>query len=284
MQGAYSQSQLLQGKIPSHPISTVDLFAGALIPGMVLVLFYCLWQLILTFVKPEACPAVLKLNRKKNMIENFKIILLPIILIVTVLGSILAGIATPTEAASVGACGSMILSCIKKSFSINVLKKSMIETMSISSMIFLILIGAKLFSLVFIGLDGREMISAFMEKIPGGVFGSMFFIMVLIFLLGFFLDFIQIIYLIIPIIGPIILQMNIDPLWFGIMIAINLQTSFLTPPFGFALFYFRGVATYKIKTLDIYKGVIPFIIIQIIVLLLIAKFPQLATWLPNKIY
>ena len=284
LQGAYSQSQLLQGKIPSHPISTVDLFAGALIPGMVLVLFYCLWQLILAFVKPEACPAVLKLNRKKNMIENFKIILLPIILIVTVLGSILAGIATPTEAASVGACGSMILSCIKKSFSINVLKKSMIETMSISSMIFLILIGAKLFSLVFIGLDGREMISAFMEKIPGGVFGSMFFIMVLIFLLGFFLDFIQIIYLIIPIIGPIILQMNIDPLWFGIMIAINLQTSFLTPPFGFALFYFRGVATYKIKTLDIYKGVIPFIIIQIIVLLLIAKFPQLATWLPNKIY
>ena len=284
LQGAYSQSQLLQGKIPSHPISTVDLFAGALIPGMVLVLFYCLWQLILTFVKPETCPAVLKLNRKKNMIENFKIILLPIILIVTVLGSILAGIATPTEAASVGACGSMILSCIKKSFSINVLKKSMIETMSISSMIFLILIGAKLFSLVFIGLDGREMISAFMEKIPGGVFGSMFFIMVLIFLLGFFLDFIQIIYLIIPIIGPIILQMNIDPLWFGIMIAINLQTSFLTPPFGFALFYFRGVATYKIKTLDIYKGVIPFIIIQIIVLLLIAKFPQLATWLPNKIY
>ena len=284
LQGAYSQSQLLQGKIPSHPISTVDLFAGALIPGMVLVLFYCLWQLILTFVKPEACPAVLKLNRKKNMIENLKIILLPIILIVTVLGSILAGIATPTEAASVGACGSMILSCIKKSFSINVLKKSMIETMSISSMIFLILIGAKLFSLVFIGLDGREMISAFMEKIPGGVFGSMFFIMVLIFLLGFFLDFIQIIYLIIPIIGPIILQMNIDPLWFGIMIAINLQTSFLTPPFGFALFYFRGVATYKIKTLDIYKGVIPFIIIQIVVLLLIAKFPQLATWLPNKIY
>ena len=128
------------------------------------------------------------------------------------------------------------------------------------------------------------MISAFMEKIPGGTFGSIFFVMALIFLLGFFLDFIQIIYLIIPIIGPIILQMNIDPLWFGIMIAINLQTSFLTPPFGFALFYFRGVATYKIKTLDIYKGVIPFIIIQIIVLLLIAKFPQLAIWFPNKIY
>jgi TRAP-type mannitol/chloroaromatic compound transport system permease large subunit len=160
----------------------------------------------------------------------------------------------------------------------------MIETMSISSMIFLILIGAKLFSLVFIGLEGRQMIHSFMEQIPGDTFGSMLFVMVLIFFLGFFLDFIQIVFLIIPIIGPIILQMNVDPLWFGIMIAINLQTSFLTPPFGFALFYFRGVATDKIKTLDIYKGVIPFIIIQIIVLFLIAKFPEIATWLPNKLY
>ena len=284
LQGAYSQSQLMQGKIPSHPISTVDLFAGALVPGLILVLSYCLWQLFLTFVKPQTCPAVLKFNKKKNMIENCKIILFPIILILAVLGSILAGIATPTEAASVGVCGSILLCYIKETFNIHMLKKSMIETMSISSMIFLILIGAKIFSLVFIGLEGREMISAFMEKIPGGTFGSIFFVMALIFLLGFFLDFIQIIYLIIPIVGPIILQMDVNPLWFGIMIAINLQTSFLTPPFGFALFYFRGVASDKIKTLDIYKGVVPFIIIQVIVLLLIAKFPELATWLPNKIY
>ena len=284
LQGAYSQSQLMQGKIPSHPISTVDLFAGALVPGLILVLSYCLWQLFLTFVKPQTCPAVLKFNKKKNMIENCKIILFPIILILAVLGSILAGIATPTEAASVGVCGSILLCYIKETFNIHMLKKSMIETMSISSMIFLILIGAKIFSLVFIGLEGREMISAFMEKIPGGTFGSIFFVMALIFLLGFFLDFIQIIYLIIPIVGPIILQMDVNPLWFGIMIAINLQTSFLTPPFGFALFYFRGVASDKIKTLDIYKGVVPFIIIQVIVLLLIAKFPELAIWLPNKIY
>ena len=284
LQGAYSQSQLMQGKIPSHPISTVDLFAGALVPGLILVLSYCLWQLFLTFVKPQTCPAVLKFNTKKNMIENCKIILFPIILILAVLGSILAGIATPTEAASVGVCGSILLCYIKETFNIHMLKKSMIETMSISSMIFLILIGAKIFSLVFIGLEGREMISAFMEKIPGGTFGSIFFVMALIFLLGFFLDFIQIIYLIIPIVGPIILQMDVNPLWFGIMIAINLQTSFLTPPFGFALFYFRGVASDKIKTLDIYKGVVPFIIIQVIVLLLIAKFPELAIWLPNKIY
>ena len=225
-----------------------------------------------------------KSNVSKTFFENAIIIFLPIILIIAVLGSILVGVATPTEAASVGASGAILLSYIKKNFSLNVLKQSMIKTMSISSMIFLILIGAKIFSLVFIGLEGREVINAFMEQIPGGSFGAMLFVMILIFFLGFFLDFIQIVFLIIPIIGPIVLQLNIDPLWFGIMIAINLQTSFLTPPFGFALFYFRGIAPIQIRTLDIYKGVIPFIIIQIIVLLLVAKFPAFATWLPNKIF
>ena len=283
LQGAYSQAQLLKGKIPTNPISTVDLFAGALIPGLILVFFYCLWQLILIFVKPETCPPILRKNKKKNS-NPIIIIMLPIFLIIAVLGSILAGIATPTEAASVGSSGAILLSYIKKRFSINHLKEAMIETMSISSMIFLILIGAKLFSLVFIGLEGRETISTFFETIPGESFGKMFFLMILLFLLGFFLDFIQIIFIIIPIIGPIILQLNIDPLWFGIMIAVNLQTSFLTPPFGFALFYYRGIAPQIIKTLDIYKGVIPFVIIQIIVLLLIAKFPELALWLPNKLY
>ena len=284
LQGAYSQAQLLQGKIPSNPISTVDLFAGALIPGLTLVSFYILWQLFLTYFKPESCPPVLKSNVSKTFFENAIIIFLPIILIIAVLGSILVGVATPTEAASVGASGAILLSYIKKNFSLNILKQSMIKTMSISSMIFLILIGAKIFSLVFIGLEGREVINAFMEQIPGGSFGAMLFVMILIFFLGFFLDFIQIVFLIIPIIGPIVLQLNIDPLWFGIMIAINLQTSFLTPPFGFALFYFRGIAPIQIRTLDIYKGVIPFIIIQIIVLLLVAKFPAFATWLPNKIF
>ena len=149
---------------------------------------------------------------------------------------------------------------------------------------FLILIGAKIFSLVFIGLEGRETISDFMKIIPGGSFGAMIFIMALIFFLGFFLDFIQIIFIVVPIIGPIILQMDIDPLWFGIMIAINLQTSFLTPPFGFSLFYFRGVAPNYIKTMDIYKGVLPFVVIQIFTLILIAKFPKIALWLPELIF
>ena len=166
----------------------------------------------------------------------------------------------------------------------NHLKEAMIETMTISSMIFLILIGAKLFSLVFIGLEGREVLTSFIKQIPGGAAGAMLFLMILIFFLGFFLDFIQIVFTIVPIIGPILLQMDINPLWFGIMIAVNLQTSFLTPPFGFALFYFRGIAPVSIKTSDIYMGVFTFVIIQIIALLLIAKFPELALWLPEKLY
>ena len=283
LQGAYSQSQLLQGKIPSNPISTIDLFAGAILPGILLVSLYCLWQIIIIYFKPDYAPAI---NSKKKpfTLKTLNIILLPIILIVLVLGSILLGIATPTEAASIGAVGAIVLTILKKSFSVEILKKSALDTTKISSMIFLILISAKIFSLVFIGLEGREMLTLFINQIPGGTVGAMLFLMILIFFLGFFLDFIQIIFTIIPIIGPILLQMDINPLWFGIMIAVNLQTSFLTPPFGFALFYFRGIAPNSIKTIDIYKGVLPFVLIQIIVLLLIATFPQLALWLPGKLY
>ena len=178
----------------------------------------------------------------------------------------------------------MLLSIIKNSFSLKVLKQAVFETAKISSMIFLILISATIFSLVFIGLEGREVLTSFIKQLPGGAAGAMLFLMILIFFLGFFLDFIQIVFTIVPIIGPILLQMDINPLWFGIMIAVNLQTSFLTPPFGFALFYFRGIAPVSIKTSDIYMGVFPFVIIQIIALLLIAKFPELALWLPEKLY
>jgi len=284
LQGAYSQSQLLQGKIPENPVTTVDLFAGAIIPGILLVLLYCFWQFIIIYFKPEFAPPIIKKKKKYNLIHTLKIIFFPIILIFFVLGSILFGIATPTEAASIGAMGAIFLSIIKNNFSFQVLKLSTLETTKISSMIFLILISAKIFSLVFIGLEGREILTSFMEQIPGGTTGAMFFLMILIFFLGFFLDFIQIIFTIIPIIGPILLQMDINPIWFGIMIAVNLQTSFLTPPFGFALFYFRGIAPVTIKTIDIYKGVIPFVMIQIIILLLIAKFPQIALWLPQKLF
>ncbi|PPR35623.1 MAG: C4-dicarboxylate TRAP transporter large permease protein DctM [Alphaproteobacteria bacterium MarineAlpha6_Bin3] len=285
IQGAYSQSQLMQGKIPTNPVSTIDLFAGALLPGILLVALYCLWQLIIIYIKPHYAPPIINNKSKKySFMKTLKIILLPIILIFFVLGSILTGIATPTEAASIGAIGSIVLSISKNSFSIKVLRNSVIDTAKISSMIFLILISATIFSLVFIGLEGREIVTSFLNKIPGGSTGAMLFLMILIFFLGFFLDFIQIVFTIIPIVGPIILQMDINPLWFGIMIAINLQTSFLTPPFGFALFYFRGIAPISIKTIEIYKGVIPFVLIQIFTLLLIAIFPQIALWLPSKLY
>ena len=284
LQGAYSQSQLLQGKIPSNPISTIDLFAGAILPGILLVTLYCVWQLIIIYFKPEYCPPIIIKKSKNTLTKTLSIIFLPIILIIFVLGSILLGIATPTEAASFGAVGAMLLSIIKNSFSLKVLKQAVFETAKISSMIFLILISATIFSLVFIGLEGREVLTSFIKQIPGGAAGAMLFLMILIFFLGFFLDFIQIVFTIVPIIGPILLQMDINPLWFGIMIAVNLQTSFLTPPFGFALFYFRGIAPVSIKTSDIYMGVFPFVIIQIIALLLIAKFPELALWLPEKLY
>ncbi len=284
LQGAYSQSQLLQGKIPSNPISTIDLFAGAILPGILLVIFYCLWQLIMIYLKPQSSPALINRGKKYSIKKTLSIIFLPIILIILVLGSILMGVATPTEAASFGAVGAIVLSFIKKNFSSKVLSESILDTTKISSMIFLILIGAKIFSLVFIGLEGREILTSFINQIPGGIIGAMLFVMILIFVLGFFLDFIQIVFTIIPIVGPILLQMDINPLWFGIMIAVNLQTSFLTPPFGFALFYFRGIAPISIKTIDIYKGVLPFVIIQIIVLLLIAAFPEIALWLPEKLY
>ena len=284
LQGAYSQSQLLQGKIPSNPISTIDLFAGAILPGILLVILYCLWQLVIVYIKPQYSPPLFN-NRKKISIKKIlSVIFLPVFLIIFVLGSILMGIATPTEAASFGAIGAIFLSFIKNQFSIKVLNAAILDTTKISSMIFLILISAKIFSLVFIGLEGREILTSFINQIPGGTIGAMLFVMFLVFFLGFFLDFIQIVFTIIPIIGPILLQMDINPLWFGIMIAVNLQTSFLTPPFGFALFYFRGIAPNSIKTIDIYKGVLPFVLIQIIVLLLIATFPQLALWLPGKLY
>ena len=251
---------------------------------LLLVFLYCIWQLLIVYFRPNYSPSLISSNIKINFKKFLSVIILPISLIFFVLGSILAGVATPTEAASFGAMGAIFLTILKKSFSFKNLFIAMLDTTKITSMIFLILISATIFSLVFIGLEGREILTSFIHELPGGPIGAMLFLMILIFFLGFFLDFIQIIFTIIPIVGPIILQMDINPLWFAIMIAVNLQTSFLTPPFGFALFYFRGIAPKSIKTIDIYKGVIPFVMIQIFVLLLIARFPQIALWLPDKLY
>ena len=200
------------------------------------------------------------------------------------LGSIITGIATPTEAAGVGALGATLLALIKKALNKDRLQEIVQSTTRITCMVFMILIGASVFSLVFRGYGGDELIQHLFASMPGGTFTAVLVVMVVIFLLGFILDFIEITFVVVPIVGPVLLAMGVDPVWLGIMIAINLQTSFLTPPFGFALFYLRGVAPSHVKTTAIYKGVVPFICIQLALLIMLALWPELATWLPSRIY
>jgi len=207
-----------------------------------------------------------------------------LLLIIAVLGSILSGIATPTEAAGVGAVGATLLAWFNGSLNWHQLKETTQSTLNVTSMVFLIFFGAAIFSLVFRGYGGDELVEQMFEDMPGGVIGATLVVMVVIFLLGFILDFIEITFVVVPIVAPVLLAMGLDPVWLGIMIAINLQTSFLTPPFGFALFYLRGVAGDSVSSMDIYKGVMPFIIIQLLVLIILAVFPGLATWLPDLIY
>jgi tripartite ATP-independent transporter DctM subunit len=216
--------------------------------------------------------------------QILRALLPPLTLIIAVLGSILLGIATPTEAAGVGAMGALLLAVLRRQLNLERLQEIMRSTLRISSMVFMILIGASIFSLVFRGYGGDDGVRAILETLPGGVIGAVMVVMLVMFLLGFVLDFIEITFVVVPIVGPVLLAMGVDPVWLGIMIAINLQTSFLTPPFGFALFYLRGVAPPEIKTAQIYRGVIPFVAIQVFALLLLAVFPELVTWLPEKIY
>ncbi len=283
LSSAYQQAQLDMGIFSPETLSVGDLFVGALIPGLLLVFFYISYLLIVAWLKPDTMPALPadELCNRSQLKKQVLIDLLPpLFLILAVLGSIIGGLATPTEAAAVGAMGAMTLAWRQGYFTVNILREVTQETTRISSMVFMILIGASIFSLVFRGFEGDELIQAFLSDLPGGAYGALFLVMLVMFLLGFVLDFIEITFVIIPVVGPILLAMGIDPVWLGILIAINLQTSFLTPPFGFSLFYLRGVAPVEIKTMDIYKGVMPFIFIQIIVMGLIVWWPQLATWLP----
>jgi len=282
---AYQQAQLDMGIFSPETVSVGDLFAGALIPGIVLVILYLIYLAGIAFFKPSACPALPVEETDNSLYLNLIMGLLPpLILIIAVLGSIIGGIATPTEAASVGAMGATFLAFLKKQFSLQQLKVVAQDTTQVTSMVFFILIGASLFSLVFRGFGGDELIEELLSDLPGGVFGAMLVVMLVMFLLGFVLDFIEITFVVVPIVAPILLAMGISPVWLGIMIALNLQTSFLTPPFGFALFYLRGVAPASIKTSQIYRGVLPFILIQLFLLTLLAIWPDLATWLPTIIY
>ncbi len=264
-------------------MSVGDLFAGALIPGLLLVVFYIAYIIIVALVRPSLMPPHEQVERP-SLGQILHALLPPLLLIFAVLGSILMGLATPTEAAGVGGMGALLLALLRRQMSLSRLQEIMLSTLRISSMVFLILIGASIFSLVFRGYGGDDGVRAVLAVLPGGVFGAVVLVMLVMFLLGFVLDFIEITYVVVPIVGPVLLSMGLDPVWLGVMIAINLQTSFLTPPFGFALFYLRGVAPPSVTTAQIYRGVIPFVAIQLFALLLLAVFPELITWLPGKIY
>ncbi len=285
LSSAYQKSQLERGIYSPETVSVGDLFAGALLPGLLLVALYLAWLAVVAAVRPASMPAHPGDDDEGALAGRvLKALLPPLLLILAVLGSILTGLATPTEAAAVGALGAIALAAQNGELSMDCMTTVVHRTARVTSMVFLILLGASVFSLVFRGYGGDELVQGALEALPGGVVGAMLAVMLLMFLLGFVLDFIEITFVVVPIVGPILLTMGVDPVWLGVMIAINLQTSFLTPPFGFALFYLRGVAPESVRTGDIYRGVAPFVAIQLLALLILALWPELATWLPERIY
>ncbi|PWS34256.1 tripartite transporter [Falsiroseomonas bella] len=343
---AYQQAQLAQGKFSVETVSVGQLFAGSMIPGLMLVGFYILYQLVIAFLRPELAPAIPKAEAGRvTTRELLNALLPPMVLIVAVLGSILGGVATPTEAAAVGAIGATMLAglrqqgrpwpihlgalcavgvvllgvffdlrlgraeppladqvalgvaavlCLGLGFGVvvalwrcygaGVLSAVSHTTMTITAMIFGTLIAATLFSLVFRGLGGEETVKELLSAIPGGQWGALLAVMAVMFVMGFFLDFVEITIIVVPIVGPVLLAMGIDPIWLAVLIALNLQTSFLTPPFGFSLFYLGGVAGKWVGTGDIYRGVVPFVLLQLLAVGMVMAFPALATWLPGVLF
>ena len=281
LSNAYQQAQLQQGVFAPKTVSVGDLFAGALIPGIVLVAMYSLFMFFQTTRQKHNSVAVEKTRPKGNSYGLIKGFAPPFILIISVLGSILFGYATPTEAAALGAMGSLFLAALSRNLSFSILHEISQSTMRTTAMVFFILLGASIFSLVFRGFGGDDLVQSFFADMPGGVWGAVAVVMVVIFFLGFILDFIEITYVVVPIVGPSLMALGVDPIWLGVLIAVNLQTSFLTPPFGFALFYLRGVAPQSISTSTIYRGVMPFVTLQLCLLGFLCLWPKLATWLPS---
>jgi tripartite ATP-independent transporter DctM subunit len=345
---AHQEAQRLLGNFSPEPVGVGDLFAGALIPGLALVALYILYQIGLAIVRPEASPAIpLDEAMRTGMAGRvMHALVAPLVLIISVLGSILVGVATPTEAAGVGAIGATLLAghrlaegrplpvytaalsligvitlttfvdmrvtrtqitgfeygsialaimlclgilwglliALARVLRNDTLLPVMRTTARLTSMIFVIILAAQLFSLVFRGLGGDDMVHEFLSGIPGGALGAMIVVMALMFAMGCFLDTIEILFIVVPVVGPVLLKFGFDPIWLGIMIAINLQTSFLTPPLGYALFYLRSVAPPEVTTMHIYRGVIPFVMMQLLMLVILSFFPAMATWLPHAIF
>jgi len=275
-----------RGGVVSDPVSVGDLFVGALFPGLALVVLYIAYVLILAFLKPHTCPPLAMTDEERASLGRrfVRALVPPLLLIIAVLGSILTGIATPTEAASIGALGAMVLAAFNRAFTFRMLLEVMRNTATISAMVFTIVLGVSVFSLVFRGLGGEHMVEEVLTSVPGGLTGAILAVMGVMFILGFFMDTLEIVLITVPITAPTIIYLGADPVWLGVMIGVNLQTSFLTPPVGFSLFYMRGVAPKSITTGQIYKGAIPFVCLQLLGLVVLWSFPGLATWLPKVVF
>jgi tripartite ATP-independent transporter DctM subunit len=270
---------ILLGDVMGVPVGR--LFIGAVIPGTLLVLLFLIYIVVIAWQRPETAPALAP-DKDDTLLSRVALTLFPpLLLVLAVLGSIFFGVASPTESAAVGALGAMILASAHKRLTLITLQEAMRLTTRLTSMVFLILIGATAFGLVFRGMGGDRLVLEVMTNLPGGIWGFLLVSMALIFVLGFFLDFLQICFIVVPILAPIAGKLEIDLLWFAILIGINLQTSFLTPPFGFSLFYLKAVAPPEIRIQEIYKGVVPFVILQVIAIVLLVIFPEIVTWLPD---
>ncbi|MGB1540438.1 MAG: TRAP transporter large permease, partial [Rickettsiales bacterium] len=286
---AWQTTQMNAGITATEPVTIADLFVGAIVPGLALVGCYLLWVIGNALFAPKTVPPMSADERDRilgheTFTHTLKVLFPPLALIALVLGSILGGFATATEAAAVGAVGALLLAACRKALSHENLTAIVQTTAKVTCMVFTILIGATIFTLVFRGLGGEAVIHHVLSQLPGGLIGALLVTMLVMFVLGFFLDFIEIIFVVVPIVAPVLLMMGADPIWLAILMAVNLQTSFLTPPFGFALFYLRGVAPESVKTMDIYRGIIPFVAIQLVMLGLLISYPALATWLPESFY
>jgi tripartite ATP-independent transporter DctM subunit len=284
--GIHSQVQMSLGNFAPTTVSVGDLFAGAFLPGLMLVGLYLLYVIFKAITDPESCPATpVPPEEKAGLWKEVLIAFIPpLLLIIAVLGSILGGIATPTEAASVGAVGAMVLAALRWRLSFRIVREATLSTASITSMVFVILFGASIFAIVFRQMGGDNLVREFLTSMPGGAMGAMAVVMLIMFVLGFILDTFEIIFIVIPITAPVLLYLGLDPIWLGVMVGVNLQTSFLTPPFGFSLFYLRGVAPNSVSTGQIYRGALPFVVLQVVAIAILFAFPGIVTWLPRLLY
>lgn len=284
LQNANSQASLARGDFSAAPVTVTDLFIGAIIPGLLLVAAFITYVVVIAVLRPQRCPAIEMSAVERATLGGrmLRVMLPPLLLIVAVLGAILSGIATATESAAVGAIGAIVLAITRRTLNVPMLRQVCQSTLKLSVMIYVILFGATIFSLVFRGLGGEKLAEDVLQSLPGGAYGALGVTLALMLVLGFFIDTFEIIFIVVPIFGPVLIKLGVDPIWLGVLMGVVLQTSYLTPPFGFAIFYLQGVAK-DLSIGTIYRGVMPFVLLQLLVLALVMAFPWLATWMPRAV-